>query len=119
VTVDQAKVDEQMKNLESQFSELGGLDEALKQRGMDRADLEKQVRTQVAVEMILAEKITVSDDEIKAQFDAGATSLYKDKKLEDVKDSIKMELEESKMRDAFLTWFEEVKAGVKVKTFGL
>lgn len=119
VKVEQAKVDEQMQTLESQFGEVGGLDEALSQRGMTRADLEKQVRTQVAVEMILADKVVPTEDEIKTQFDQGATTLYKDKKFDDVKASIAKEIQETKMREAFLAWFEQVKAEVKVRTFGL
>jgi foldase protein PrsA len=119
VKVDQAKVDEQMTALEGQFAELGGLDEALKQRGLTRKDLEKQVRTQVAVEEILADKITPTDEEVKAQFDTGAATIYKDKKFDDVKASIADEIKQTKMRDAFLVWFADVKKDVKVKTFGI
>lgn len=119
VKVEQAKVDEQMKALEGQFAELGGLDEALKQRGLTRKDLEKQVRTQVAVEEILADKIAATDEEVKAQFDTGAATIYKDKKFDDVKASIADEIKQTKMRDAFLVWFADVKKDIKVKTFGL
>ena len=119
VKVEQAKVDTQMKALEDQFSALGGLDEALKQRGLTRKDLEKQVRTQVAVEEILADKIAPTDAEVKAQFDAGAATTYKDKKFDDVKASIADEIKQAKMRDEFLTWFADVKKDIKVKTFAL
>jgi len=119
VKVEQAKVDAQLKVLEDQFSELGGLDEALSQRGLTRKDLEKQVRTQVAVEEILADKITPTEAEIQAQFDAGAATTYKDKKFDEVKAQIADEIKQTKMRDEFLVWFAEVKKDIKVKTFGL
>ncbi len=119
VKVDQAKFDEQIKTLETQFESNGGLDEALKQRGLSRSDLEKQVRTQLAVEELLADKIKPTDEEIKKQFEASATTLYKDKKLEDVKDGIVEEITQGKLRDEFLVWFAEVKKNAKVKTFGL
>lgn len=119
VKVEQSKVDAQLKVLEDQFNSLGGLDEALKQRGLTRSDLDKQVRTQLAVEEILADKIAPTDEEIKKQFDAGAASIYKDKKLDEVKASIAEEIKQTKMRDAFLTWFADVKKDVKVKTFGI
>lgn len=119
VKVDEAKLSEQIKSLESQFESTGGLDEALKQRGLTRKDLEKQIRTQLAVEVILADKITPSDDEVKSQFTAGASTLYKDKKFEEVQESIKEELKQTKLRDSFLTWFAEVKKDAKVKNFGL
>jgi parvulin-like peptidyl-prolyl isomerase len=119
VKVDEAKVTEQIKSLETQFESTGGLDEALKQRGLTRKDLEKQIRTQLAVEVLLADKINPTDDEVKAQFTAGAATLYKDKKIEDVSASIKEELKATKLRDSFLTWFEEIKKEAKVKNFGL
>ncbi len=119
VTIDPAKVEEQLKMLETQFESTGGLDEALKQRGLTRKDLEKQVRTQLSVEVLLADKITPTEEEVKAQFEAGAATMYKDKKLDEVKPSITEELKQTKLRDAFLVWFAEVKKNTKVKTFGL
>lgn len=119
VKVDQTKLDDQVKALEKQFESTGGLDDALKQRGLTRKDLIKQVRTQLAVEELLADKINPSDEEVKKQFDAGATTMYKDKKFEDVKVGITDELKQTKLRDAFLAWFADVKKTAKVKTFGL
>lgn len=119
VKVDRVKLDDQIKALEKQFETTGGLDEALKQRGLSRKDLEKQVRTQLSVEELLADKINPTEDEIKKQFDSGVTTLYKDKKFDDVKVSITDELKQTKLRDAFLIWFAEVKKSAKVKSFGL
>jgi parvulin-like peptidyl-prolyl isomerase len=119
VKIDEAKLDEQIKTLETQFESTGGLDEALKQRGLTRKDLEKQIRTQLSVEVILADKIMPTEDEVKAQFTAGAATLYKDKKIEDVSEAIKEELKQNKLRDSFLNWFAEVKKEAKVKNFGL
>ena len=119
VKVDPAKVDSQVKDLEKQFETSGGLDDALKQRGLTRKDLQKQVTTQLAVEELLADKITPTDDEVKKAFADGATTTYKDKKFDDVKADITDQLKQTKLRDAFLTWFGDVKKNVKVKTFGL
>jgi hypothetical protein len=119
VKIDQAKLDSQISDLEKQFETTGGLDEALKQRGLSRKDLEKQVRTQLAVEELLADKINPTEEEIKAQFDGGALTIYKDKKLDDVKAGITDELKQTKLRDAFLVWFADIKKEAKVKSFGL
>lgn len=119
VKVDQAKVDEQIKGLETQFESMGGLDAALEQRGMDRAELTKQVKTQLAVEEILKDKVNPTDEEVKAAFDEAATTTYKDKKFEDVKDQVKDELVQAKLVEAFRDWFEMIKAEAKLKNFGL
>jgi hypothetical protein len=119
IKIDEAKLTEQVKTLETQFETTGGLDEALKQRGLTRKDLEKQIRTQLSVEELLADKINPTEDEVKAQFDTGAATVYKDKKFEDVKAGIVDELKQTKLRDEFLVWFGEIKKSVKVKNFGL
>jgi len=119
VKVDPAKVEEQMKSLESQFESVGGLDEALVQRGLTRAELEKQVSTQLGVEEILKDKVTSTDEELQAEFAKNADTLYKDKKFEDVKEEVALALKDAKLRDAFLKWFAEVKESAKVKNFEL
>jgi hypothetical protein len=119
VKIDQTKVDAQLKSLTDQFTAQGGLDAALTQRGLTRADLIKQIKTQVAVETLLSDKITPTDAEVQKAFDDNAKTTYKDKKFDDVKASIIDQLKQSKLRDAFLTWFADVKKNAKVKTFGL
>lgn len=119
IKVDQTKLDTQIKSLETQFESTGGLDEALKQRGLSRKDLEKQVKTQLAVEELLADKIAPSEDEVKKQFDDGAATVYKDKKFDDVKSTVIEDIKQIKLRDAFLVWFADVKKAAKVKSFGL
>lgn len=119
VKVDQAKLDDQIKALEKQFETTGGLDEALKQRGLSRKDLEGQIRTQLAVEILLADKINPSEADVKAQFEGGATTIYKDKSFDDAKAGIAEELKQAKLRDEFLAWFAEIKKAAKVKNFGL
>ena len=119
VKVDQAKVDEQIKGLETQFESMGGLDAALEQRGMTRNELAKQVKTQLTVEEILKDKVNPTDEEVKAAFDEAATTTYKGKLFEDVKDQVKDELVQAKLVDAFRDWFEMIKAEAKLKNFGL
>lgn len=119
VKVDQTKVDEQIKSLETQFESLGGLDAALEQRGMTRVELIKQVKTQLSVEEILKDKVGPTDEEVKNAFDEAAATTFKDKKFDDVKDQIRDELVQAKLVEAFRDWFEMVKAEAKVKNFGL
>lgn len=119
VKVDQAKIDEQIKSLETQFESLGGLDAALTQRGMTRDELTKQVKTQLSVEEILKDKVNPTDEEVSKAFEEAKTTTYKDKKFEDVKDQVKDELVQARLVEAFRDWFETVKAEAKLKNFGL
>lgn len=119
VKVDQAKIDAQIKSLESQFESMGGLDAALTQRGMTRDELTKQVKTQLSVEEILKDKVNPSEEDVKKAFDEGAKTTYKDKKFDDVKEQIKEQLVQAKLVEAFRDWFEMVKGEAKLKNFGL
>lgn len=119
IKVEQAKIDAQMADLEKQFESLGGLDAALTERGLTKADLVKQVKTQLSVEELLADKINPTEEEIKKEYDDNASTLYKDKKFDDVKSEITAQLKDAKLRDEFLTWFAEVKKSISVKSFGL
>ena len=119
VKVDSAKIDEQMSALEEQFKSVGGLDEALKQRGLTRDDLKKQIVTQLSVEEILKDQIEPTDDEVMTEYNSNKDVLYKDKKLEDVKSDIVTTLKDAKLRDAFLGWFADIKKDIPVTNFGL
>ncbi|KKU14397.1 MAG: Foldase protein PrsA [Microgenomates group bacterium GW2011_GWC2_45_8] len=119
IKIEQKKIDEQIAKLETQFKDAGGLDEALKQRGLTRPDLVKQVKTQLEVEELLSDKITLTDAEIQKEFSDNEKTLYTGKKLEEVSESIQTQLKDAKLRDAFLAWFAEVKKTAKVKSFGL
>lgn len=119
IKVDEAKILEQLETLEAQFESVGGLEEALAQRGLTRADLEKQVSTQLAVEEILSDKVEPTEEEIRAYFDENAETIFADQDFDDIKQSVEDSVKESKLQTAFLEWFAEIKEEAKVKTFGL
>lgn len=117
VKIEQSKVDAEMSKIEEQFKAMGGLDDALKSRSMTRADLSKQILTQLTVEEILKDKITPTDEEVKKYFDDNSKTLFKDKKIDDVKVEIVDSLKQTKLRDAFTVWFAEAKKGINVRNF--
>jgi foldase protein PrsA len=119
VKVDEAKVDEEIKNIESQFESLGGLDEALTARGMSRDELVEQIKTQLAVEEILKDKLVATDEEVEAYYQENKETLYKDMELSAVTEEIRANLRQSKLSQEFMTWFTEVKESVSVKNFTL
>jgi len=119
IAVAPEKIQDQLQELEKQFESVGGLEEALTQRGLTRAELEKQIRTQLIVEEILADKVTPSDEELQAHFDEYAKTLYPEKTFDEVKDEVVTAVRDTKLRDAFLTWFEQVKQEAQIKNFGL
>ncbi len=119
IKVEQSKIDAQLESLEKQFESMGGLDAALTERGLAKQDLIRQITTQLSVEELLADKINPSEEEIKQEYEDNKAVAYKDKKFDDVKAEITLQLKDAKLREEFLTWFGEIKKSIKVKTFGL
>ncbi len=115
VKVDPKKVDQEVDKLKQQFAKMGGLDQILAQKGLTLEDLKKQIKTQLAVEEILKDKITPTDKEIKAEYDKNKDTLYKGKKFEEVKDMIANSLKQMKLSRAFLEWFAQAKKDIQVK----
>ncbi len=115
VKVDPAKVQQQIDQFKKQFEKLGGLDQVLAQRGLTLDDLKDQIKTQLAIEEILKDKITPSDKEVKAEYDKNKDTLYKGKKFDEVKDQITNSLKQVKLSKAFMDWFQKVKKEIQVK----
>lgn len=117
VTVDQGLIDARLKEIEDSVASLGGLDEALKSRGMTKAELISQIKIELSLQEILKDKLATTDEEAKTYFDQNSKTIYVDKKFDDVKAEILETLKQNKFRDAFMTWFEEAKKSVSVKNF--
>lgn len=119
VQVDEARIEEQFNALEQQFEQLGGLDTALEQQGLNREELRKQLYTQLAIEEILKDKIQPTEEEITSDYEAGLETIYADKSLDEVRSQIEESIRQDKLRQEFLNWFQEVKENYNVKRFDL
>lgn len=74
VTVTDADIDSEIKDLQEQFGGEEGLNSALAQSGMTIDDLKKQMPMQVQIRKLLEPKVKVTDDEIKKSFETNKAS---------------------------------------------
>ncbi len=93
------------------------LDAALSSQNMTKEDLMQNIRMQKTVEQLLASQIKVSDEDIKAYFDKNKATYGKDAKYDDLKDSIKKDLEQEKLATEFQTWYQKLQAESSIKYF--
>jgi|APSaa5957512622_1039677.scaffolds.fasta_scaffold22030_2 antitoxin component HigA of HigAB toxin-antitoxin module len=119
ISIEESAITTQLESLESQFESVGGLEEALTQRGLTKADLEKQISTQLAVEEILSDKVEPTEEEVQAFFDENAETIFQGQTLPEVKDDVINSVKDGKLQAAFLEWFAVVKEETNVKNFGL
>ncbi|MNB65918.1 Foldase protein PrsA precursor [compost metagenome] len=75
VTVSDADIQAEIKDLQEQFGGESGLESALSQSGMTMDDLKEQMPLQVKIRKLLEPKVTVTDDDIKKYYDENKASL--------------------------------------------
>ncbi|HJX59208.1 hypothetical protein A2V61_00110 [Candidatus Woesebacteria bacterium RBG_19FT_COMBO_47_8] len=115
VTVEKSAVDTEIERIETLLKDQNlTLDEALSMRGETRASLIEQIRLQKTVEALLSSKISITDEEIKTYFEKNTDLFDAKAKLEDVKDSVKEQLYQQKLSDAYSSWITELKTKAKI-----
>lgn len=119
VKITDDQVNQEIAKVEDQFQSLGGLDQALAQRGITRDELKKQIFTQLAVEEILKDKVEPTEEAIQKEYDTNKADLYKGETLDQAKDTIISTLKQQNLQQAFLDWFSGVKKDVNVKKYSL
>lgn len=75
ITVTDADIEAEIKDLQDQFGGESGLESALSQSGMTMDDLKKQMPLQVQIRKLLLPKVTITDEEIQTYFNENKDSL--------------------------------------------
>lgn len=118
VAISKEEITSEIKNIETTVSAQGiSLDEALSLRGMSRADLEGQIKTQLTVEKILSLKITITDAELKDYFNSNKTLFGQNPVFDKVKDQVQAQLFQQKLSTEYSTWITELKTKAKILYF--
>jgi len=93
------------------------LDEALTYRGQTKEELKEEIKLQKIIEKILADKITITEEEIGKFFSNNKTLFAKGEQLEDVKETIKQQLSQQKLGVEYKKWIDELRAKAKIFYF--
>ncbi len=118
VNVTKEELDAEMTKIEEQLSAQGqNLDDLLKAQGLTRNEVRDQLALSKGLEKLLADKVAVTDEEVKAYFDKNKESMGANAKFEDVSESIKTQLKQQKLVSEQQKWFAEIKKNAKVNYF--
>ncbi|CAN5692127.1 hypothetical protein BH11PAT2_BH11PAT2_04670 [soil metagenome] len=112
-------VTQEIKKLEEQVKMQGGtLKDALAQQGLTEEKLREQIRTQIEIEKLLADKVAVTDEEIEAFLSENKITLPEesDKALA-VKEQIRDQLKDKKLQENAKTYVETLKTSAKIKYY--
>jgi foldase protein PrsA len=118
VTVSQDDVNNELAKIEEDLKTQGQtLDQVLQMQGLSKADVEENLRIKLYIERLLADEVTVSDDDAKKYFDENKAMYPKDQKFEEIKTQIQDQLKQQKLQEKFQTWLNDLKANAKINYF--
>lgn len=97
VTVSNEEIETALAAIDERAKEQGtSLDDLLIAQGITRQSLIEEVRLQKLLEKLVGE-VTVADEEITGYFDTNRELLYKDKKLDEIREEIREQLQQQAM----------------------
>lgn len=115
ITVTQDEVSAEIKKIEEALSSQGRtLNDALEMQGLNRAELEEQLKIQKMIEKLFAKDAVVSDAEVQAYLEENKDALPADQDEETLKTTIKEQLKQQKLSEKFQKWLEELQKQAKI-----
>jgi len=113
-----ADVDAEVKKVEEQVMAQGGtLEQALAGQGMSLADLREQIEINKSLEQLLADKIAVSDEELKEYLSATQMPAAQGMSSEDTLNQAREQLKGRKFSTEATQWVSDLKEKAKIDYF--
>ena len=117
IVVTEDEINAEIKKIEDQIKTQGiTLDSALSEQGMTRDDLKKQILLQKEVEKLVADKISVTEQEISKYIADNKVSVTKGEEGT-VNEQVKSELINQKLNTEAQVLINELKSKAKIKYF--
>ncbi|EKD99800.1 MAG: hypothetical protein ACD_22C00172G0010 [uncultured bacterium] len=118
IEVTQAEIDEQIAIITQTLTSQGTtLDAALKERGLTKKELVKQIKIQKQAEKLLTKDITVSDEEIDQYIEANSKYLPEGEDPVVLRAQITEQLKQEKVSSAYQTWIDGLRQKAKIYYF--
>lgn len=120
IAVSQAETDKEIKNIEASVKAQGGtLDEALTQKGMTKADLNKEITLQVIVQkLVKSDSIKITDKEVDDYMKANRDQFPTDSKTKPDTTKIKDTLKQQKVDSEIQKYITALRGKAKISYFG-
>lgn len=116
VEVTQEELGAKIKEIEDSMAGSGQtLDEALKESGMTRKDLEENYELNLLIEKMLSERIQVTDEEVEKYIEDNSESFPEGTDMESIKTIIVEQLKQQKMSTEYQSFITEIKEKADIK----
>lgn len=110
VVVSDVEVAKEIADIELVFENQGTtLDDTLALQGQTREDLEKKIRMQKAIQKILENKVTVTDQEIKDYFENNSQLFGEEAVFDELKEDIRQQIINEKLNAEYGNWVTKLR----------
>lgn len=114
--VSKEQVEEEIKKIEENFASQGmSLDQLLQLRGLDRKDVEEDIRLQKIVDTLAVKDVEIPDEEIDEYLEANPELYEQEPDLDVLKSQVKDTLLQQKKSDMVQVWLDELRQNAKIK----
>lgn len=109
VSIDKEEIESQIASIESQLKEQNqSLEAALEAEGLTKAELEEQIKIQKLIEKMASAEVNITDEDIQDYITKNKDFLPANTNTQEIKDSIRKQLENNAQTEAFEKWFTEL-----------
>lgn len=116
IEIDEEAIKQQMTEIEENLSAQGqNLDDILVTQNLTRADVEKDVKLNLQLDKILADKIQVSEEEVLEYFETNKEFLGEDANFEEMKADIEAQVIQEKRATAQQEWLETIRGEANIR----
>ena len=115
IVITEADIEAELKKIDDTLKKQGTtLDDALTLQGQKKDDLKRNLSVKLIIEKLLNDKISISDEEVRKEYDANKSSYPKDSKFDDLKEEIRENLKSQKLSQEYQKWITDIKAKAKL-----
>lgn len=118
IKVSDEEMDAEIVKIEEQLAAQGqNLDDLLKAQGLTRATVKEQLAISKGMEMLLSDKVVVTEEEIVAYYEENKEMIGENVAFEDIKGDIENQLKQQKLSTEQQKWFAEIKKSANINYF--
>jgi foldase protein PrsA len=117
VQVSDEEMDAEITKIEDQLAAQGqNLDDLLKAQGLSRSEVKEQLALSKGLEKLLADKVSVTEEEVTAYFEENKEFMGV-MTLDEVRADIEAQLSQEKLTTEQQKWFAEIKQSANIKYY--
>lgn len=118
IEIDEAVVDQEIAEIEEQLAAQGqNLDDLLAAQSLTRAEVKQQISLSKGMEQLLANGLTVTEEEVTAYFDENKETMGEGADLESMREDIRDMLLQQQLSQKQQAWLNDIKKDAKINYF--